>query len=71
VAWSPDGKHIAAGYQSGAVKVWHYDLSGHTGTLILTYLGHNKPVMSVQWSHDSQYIASGGFDKTVQIWTIF
>src|SRR5256885_16820111 len=33
------------------------------------YQGHTEPVMSVQWSHKSKYIASCGFDQTVQIWT--
>ena len=66
VAWSPDSKHIAAGYDNGQVKVWQFA----TGEQILTYTGHNQPVMSVQWSHNGKYMASCGFDKTVQIWTI-
>ena len=66
VAWSPDGKYIAAGYQDGRVNVWQYA----TGKQILTYTGHNAAVMSVQWSHNGKYIVSCGFDKTVQVWTI-
>ena len=70
MAWSQDDQHIAAGYQSGEVKVWNYNSSKNTGTQILTYVGHTAPVMSVQWANDNQRVASGGFDKTVQIWTI-
>ncbi len=66
VAWSPDGKQIAAGYDSGQVKIWQVA----TGKQILTYTGHNQPVMSVRWSHNGNYITSCGFDKTVRIWTI-
>ena len=68
VAWSSDGKYIAAGYQNGQVKIWQYDI----GKPVLIYTGHkeNEVIMSVQWSHNGYYIASCGFDKTVQIWTM-
>jgi len=81
VAWSPNGKYIAAGYDWGEVKIWNYAAKKQ----ILTYLGHNntypdhypadpnhlpQAVMSVQWSPNGKYIASCGFDKTVQIWTL-
>ncbi|HAG97997.1 MAG TPA: hypothetical protein DCL75_03820 [Ktedonobacter sp.] len=66
VAWSLDGKLIAAGYDQHQVKIWR----AATGEQILTYTGHHASVIDVQWSHDSRYIASGGFDKTVQLWTI-
>lgn len=32
------------------------------------YRGHSGPVWRVTWSHDGRRIASGGADKTVQIW---
>lgn len=35
----------------------------------LTYTGHSALVWIVRWSPDSQYIASGSFDGTVQVWT--
>ncbi|SRR6266567_4494155 len=66
VAWSPDGKFIAAGYDGDQVKIWRFA----TGEQVLTYTGHHKSVMSVQWSHNGKSIASASFDKTVQVWAI-
>jgi eukaryotic-like serine/threonine-protein kinase len=38
------------------------------GTTLLTYRGHSAPVLAVSWSHDGTHIASGGRDRTVQVW---
>ena len=58
--WSPDGKHLAVGGDDTYIKVddtesWEIEkvLSGHKGS-----------VLSVSWSHDGRFIASGsGTDK--------
>ncbi len=33
-----------------------------------TYQGHSDQVCSVAWSPDSKRVASGSYDKTVQVW---
>ena len=38
------------------------------GSVIYTYHGHSARVSAVAWSPDSKFIASGSFDKTVQVW---
>ncbi len=38
------------------------------GTTLLTYTGHSDFIIEVAWSPDGKYIASGSFDKTVQVW---
>ena len=73
VAWSPDGKRIASGSSDHTVQVW--DVA--TGKNLLTYTEHTREkakggviggVCSVVWSPDGTRIASGGSDKTVQVW---
>ena len=56
VAWSPDGKHLASGYDSGSVQVWN----AATGRREVVYNGHNSPVFSVDWSPDSTHLVSAG-----------
>lgn len=41
-----------------------------TGTLVTTYRGHTNVVSSVAWSPDGTRIASGGADKTAQVWRV-
>ena len=38
------------------------------GLKLLTYNGHSDFVFAAVWSPQSQYIASGGADQTVQVW---
>ncbi|HZR39186.1 MAG TPA: protein kinase [Ktedonobacteraceae bacterium] len=38
------------------------------GSIVYTYRGHSDIVTSAAWSPDSKRIASGSFDKTVQVW---
>ena len=64
VAWSPDGKHIAAG-GNGDVQVFDATNGGH-----ISYYGyHGGTVHDVAWSMDSTYIAIATA-STVQIWSI-
>ncbi|MDQ2906211.1 MAG: hypothetical protein M3Y81_22045, partial [Chloroflexota bacterium] len=74
VAWSPDGKIIVTGGADRTVQVWN----AVNGKLIFTYSrrafprltgwGHTGRVRTVGWSSDGKHIASGGEDKTVQVW---
>ncbi len=36
----------------------------------LMYRGHSRAVLALSWSPDSRFIASGGDDKTVQVWDV-
>ncbi len=38
------------------------------GTLFIIYHGHHERVSAVAWSPDTTRIASGSWDKTMQIW---
>ena len=64
VAFSPDGKTLAAGGWGNAIGLW--DVA--TGEHIKTFTGHTSRVESVAFNSDGQVIASGSRDGTVLLW---
>jgi WD40 repeat protein len=63
VAWSPDGRFVAASGLDGLV--WVFDTAGKTERVLA---GHSDWVRSVAWSPDGSRLASGSNDNTVRIW---
>jgi len=66
VDWSPDGRLIACGEQSGCVRV--YDAK--TLDLVRVFAGHTRLVDSVAWSPDGQQLASAANDGTLRLWRV-
>ena len=64
VAWSPNGRRIAAGGKDNNVHIW----DASTGNIIYTYRGHADWLMALSWSPDGKYVASGSVDKKVRVW---
>jgi WD40 repeat protein/energy-coupling factor transporter ATP-binding protein EcfA2 len=62
VAFSPDGRRVAAAGRSG-VHVW--DLANPSNPL--TFSGHNGSVRSVAFSPDGQRVASASEDRTIRV----
>jgi WD40 repeat protein/tRNA A-37 threonylcarbamoyl transferase component Bud32 len=76
VAFSPDGRSVAGSsvrlriqgdraVELGQVKAWN--LSTHKE--IFSAEGHTGRVLSLAFSPDGQYLASGSADHTIRIWT--
>jgi WD40 repeat protein len=66
IAFSPDGKRIAAATKCGTPRVW--DIA--SGTKLLELHGHEKPVMSISFGSDGRSVYTGGNDATISIWDI-
>ena len=56
---------IASVSADGTIKLWQRD-----GTLITTLGGHEGMVFAVNFSPDSQWLASGGVDRAVLLWNV-
>lgn len=65
VAYSPNGKWIAVALLNNIVQLMFAD----TLKFYLSLYGHRLPVMCVDFSSDSQIIASGSADKNVKLWS--
>ncbi len=66
MAWSPDGRTIAAPSDSQAIRLWDM----HTRQRLRTLTGHTGFVYSVAWSPDNSMLASASSDSTVRLWNI-
>jgi serine/threonine protein kinase/WD40 repeat protein len=60
LAWSPDGRRLAAGSERGPITLWEWDQP--KSPLILK--GHQGPVERLQFSRDGAELASTGPDAT-------
>jgi WD40 repeat protein len=64
LAWSSDGKSLAAAGDDHAVKL----LDAASGEEFRTLRGHTEGVNDVQWSPDGKSLASASQDRTVKLW---
>lgn len=64
VAFSPDGRRVAASALDGRVHVW----DAATGEEVLELDGHRREAYAVAFSPDGTRIATAGYDGSVRIW---
>ena len=64
MAFTPDGKRLAAGYHPGTVKLW--DLL--TEQVVATFDGHDRLVSAVLFTPDGDTLITASGDPDVRIW---
>jgi WD40 repeat protein len=65
IAWSPDGRYLAAAGWDASVPVW--DAGGELHALLT---GHKDGVHWLDWSPDSSALVTGSDDGTAKVWGI-
>ncbi len=66
IAYSPDGKTLAASDSSGEIRLWCV----RDRQCLLTCSGHTNWVRAIKFSPDGRYLASSSDDHTLKIWDL-
>jgi WD40 repeat protein len=66
IAFSPDGRFIASGSDSGTIQMWDVQ----TGQIVTTFVGLTNTVFSVAFSPNGRILASGSWDGTIRLWDL-
>jgi len=66
IAFSPDGKLLAAGAYNGTLRLW--DLS--TGKQSAVLKGHTSLINNLAFSPDGTLLATSGVDSTLFVWDV-
>ncbi len=70
VAFSPDGKRVAAGGVDNRIRVWQISPEGkeNTNPIVYSRFAHEGAVVKLVYSADGKTMVSAGEDRTVKVW---
>lgn len=66
IAFSPDGRSIAATHRDNSVTLW----DAASGQLTTTLNGHTDQVFSLAFTTDGKFLATGSRDEHVKLWDV-
>jgi eukaryotic-like serine/threonine-protein kinase len=66
VAWSADGKMIAAGRLDGTIRLW----AVHAADRHVDLVGHGARIRALDFSPDGRTLLSGSDDGTARLWNV-
>ncbi len=66
LALSPDGVHLAAGYEKGMIKIWNFE----TKQCKVSLNGHKSSVSCLSFNSSSSILVSGSLDTHLVVWDL-
>jgi len=66
IAYSPDGKLLAAGSDDGRIRVWNV----LQRTLLTDYLAHSQKIQGLEFSPNGELLASSSDDAGIKLWRV-
>jgi WD40 repeat protein len=75
VAFSPDGKRLAAGGADadgkGLIEIWNVEAAlQNQPQQPVTLAGHSQLIRTIAFSPDGKRLASGGRDNVIIVWRV-
>ncbi len=63
---SPDGRYLVKGKLGNIARVWDYK----NGKVVMDLVGHEKAVLTMEFSKDGKTVLTGSADNTAKLWEV-